>query len=62
MLPSPIERIETDSVKVPFGYDILLAEYQKRLALERQDCLVEILLAFNAFQGTMLIGLLGTYM
>ena len=54
LLASPVKRTRKDWFKIPVEYRYLMDEYRNRLGLERRDSLIEILLAFNAFQGTVL--------
>ncbi len=52
MVFTPVKHVWKDIVVLPSKYSELLQGYQKRLGLERNDCLLEILLAFNAFEGS----------
>lgn len=55
ILQSPVDRVKRDSVTIPSQYEKLLAGYQERLGLETRECLIEIMLAFNAFHGTVFL-------
>ena len=54
MVFTPVKHVRKDTVVLPSKYSELLKGYQKRLSLERNDCLLEVLLAFNSFQGSIL--------
>ena len=43
--------MKSESTHVPTEYKELFDEYKKRLALERRDSFLELLLVFNAFGG-----------
>ena len=52
-MPCPAVRDKHHSTYIPTEYKNLMTEYKKNLGLDRNDALLEILLAFNAFQGSL---------